>query len=172
MKAPIYTYYLSSDKHGSWGKFIIDGSGYFSCVTDFGNYAFQWTAIGPGDFRSFLVSLNADYVMGKLNWGRGLVFDDDKTRNLARTKLLEKRRERMVNSDEAREIWDSMEGCTTEREFEDVFRKAKDIHDYDLFDDWWEMFGQNYPAELLGFGEKVWPRFVALLKEELAEVAK
>ncbi len=51
------------------GTFVIGSDGYFSCITDWGNYVYFWNNFGDRDFRDFLCSLSADYVMGKFGSG-------------------------------------------------------------------------------------------------------
>jgi hypothetical protein len=51
-----------------WGTFVIGSDGYFSCVTDWGNYAFRWTSPGC-DIRKFLQGAvkDPDYFVKKLS---------------------------------------------------------------------------------------------------------
>ena len=164
----IWDYFIPSDKHGNWGKFIIDSTGYFSCVTDYGNYAFQWTAHGDDDFREFLVSLNTDYLLGKLSSGK-TVFDERGTRQIIKERIVSMRKDGKYGLDatEARYLYDKVDDCSTEHDFEEFFREAKDPDGDDFFRDWWEMFSQCYDYDLQGFAERLWPRFVEALKAEL-----
>ena len=51
-----------------WGTFVIGSDGYFSCVTDWGNYAFRWGSMGS-DVRHFLQGAveDPDYFIKKLS---------------------------------------------------------------------------------------------------------
>jgi hypothetical protein len=59
-------------RYSGLGYFLIDSSGMFTCVTDYGNYAYKWSDWGPRDFRSFLCGLSSDYLCGKLDSTRGI----------------------------------------------------------------------------------------------------
>jgi len=64
----LHRYVIPSVKHEAWGVFVIGSDGYFSCCTDFGNFAFWWSNHGRDDFRRFLVEAadSTDYLCGKL----------------------------------------------------------------------------------------------------------
>lgn len=165
----IRCYKIPSDEHGSWAKIIIDDSGYFSTVSDYGNYAFQWTHFGEGtDFRDFLMGLNADYLMSKLHLGRPMEFDDEDLRKWCQGRIKKYRREKLLSSEDAHELWDSLDTLTTELEFMDFFREAWKVSD-ELFYDYWEKGSHRYPYDLQGFANKLWPRFTAMLKDERAK---
>ena len=62
-------------KRGNWlGNVILeyndsDRWGRLYSITDYGNYAHQWDAIGPGGFVNFLRLADPDYLIGKLAMG-------------------------------------------------------------------------------------------------------
>lgn len=60
--------YTLRDEGGAWlGQVLLSSDGMFSAVTDWGNFAFVWRSFGSdGDFRKFLISLNAPYFGGKM----------------------------------------------------------------------------------------------------------
>ena len=169
----IWNYYIPSKKAEGWGKFIIDSTGYFSCVTDYGNYAFQWTAHGDGDFRDFLCSLDTDYLMGKLRANRK-DFNLDATIKNMRRSIIESRRKTArkevmdpeiwgVGKEYAREVWDEVEAASSEYEC----TKAIDVH-YRAFPDACEVMVYITPYDLQAFSKRLWPRFVEALKIDLA----
>ena len=157
------TYKMPSEPgRGGWAKFIIDDDGYFSVVSDYGNYAFHWTAFGD-DFREFLLDISPDYLMGKLSNGK-MCFDLEGTKARIFEHIKEYRRDSYIKKDEAREMWDEIEVLDSEHDLHSYFENNSS----DIFEEWWDMFRQDYPADLKGFATWVYPRFVAMLKAELA----
>lgn len=68
-KPTIWVYDLPSVAGEGWGTFILRSDGYFSCVTDYGNYAFRWLRHGEDDFRAFWLKDRwnfPSYVVSKL----------------------------------------------------------------------------------------------------------
>jgi hypothetical protein len=161
----IWNYYIPSKDCNGWGKFIIDSTGYFSCVSDYGNYAFQWTAHGEDDFREFLVSLDNDYLMGKLAGGR-TEFDAGLTRQLIREHIFERRKTYDINKLAARNLWDRVSKLEDKESFKEFFEDDAPNEGVE-FSDWWEMFHYGHPHDLQLFCKHLWPRFKEALKEEL-----
>lgn len=168
----IWDYYIPSAKGEGWGKFIIDSTGYFSCVTDYGNYAFQWTAHGDGDFREFLIGLDDDYLMGKLRANRK-DFNLEATLKNMKTSAKEARRKTQrkeimdpeiwaVDKEYMREVWDAIEAASSEYEC----TKVIDDH-YRAFPDACEIMVYQTPYDLQAFAKRLMPRFRAMVREEL-----
>lgn len=68
------------------------GGGSISIQSDYGNYAYTWTAIGSASFLSFLIGLNFDYFMGKACPGYRQ-FAHEKTVDAIKRMIVERRRE-------------------------------------------------------------------------------
>jgi hypothetical protein len=49
----------------SYGIFCFNSLGDLFLNSDYGTYAFAWRSYGPGEFKEFLKSLDAEYVFGK-----------------------------------------------------------------------------------------------------------
>ena len=66
-------YHFSSIQGEGWATFVIGSDGYFSAVSDYGNYSYYWPHHGCTDFRQFLVRAprDWDYFAKKLNPMRG-----------------------------------------------------------------------------------------------------
>jgi hypothetical protein len=142
---------------GGWAVIIIDSTGYFSCVSDFGNYAYWWTSIGVPDFRTFLCGLDKSYLCSKLN---------------------------------ARKVWDgdgtlrNVQKCIEEGGYDPATEKSERalLEEYDLtekfdFYQWlqeteiqeaWRLESSCPDPDTIAFAECVYPRFVELLRAELA----
>lgn len=169
----IWDYYIPSANHEGWGKFIIDSTGYFSCVSDYGNWAFQWTAHGDEDFREFLADIGTDYLMGKLSLGQSEI-NSERTRERLRQEIINSRRRAQRHGelngetkDEARDVWDELEHAQGEYEL----TKIIDEH-WKLFPDPCKLISYGHPRDLQFFCERLWPRFVEVLKAELLVTEK
>ena len=157
------TYKIPSEpSHGGWAKFIIDDDGYFSVVSDYGNYAFHWTAFGD-NFREFLLDISPDYLMGKLSNGK-MSFDLEASQ--ARLYEVIKELQADIGPDDddnvdAEDLASAIKACYGEEDLKEILK------DQDILEEWWEYLRQDYPADLKGFATRVYPRFVAMLKVEL-----
>lgn len=58
------SYRIDHPKH-SYGIFIINEKGDLFITSDWGYYTFSWRAFGVS-FKQFLIGMNADYLIGKL----------------------------------------------------------------------------------------------------------
>lgn len=61
MTPTVWQYDFSSVNGEGWGSFVLRSDGYFSAVTDFGNYAYRWLNHGHDDFREFWLENRWDY---------------------------------------------------------------------------------------------------------------
>ncbi len=59
------SYYIRHDKH-SYAYFYITPTGQMFVDSDWGHYCFSWNAFGPESFKHFIVTMGADYFIGKL----------------------------------------------------------------------------------------------------------
>lgn len=94
--------------HEGWAIVILDSTGYFSTVSDFGNYAYLWTAHGQPDFRMFVKGLHRDwdYAATKLgDYDSNHRFDVEKTVHEIRKAILEARRSREFSKEQALQEW-------------------------------------------------------------------
>jgi hypothetical protein len=157
-------YELKSEKYGGWAIIVLDTSiGYFSAVSDFGNYAYIWSSPGC-EFRKFLTELEADYLCGKLLMGRSdaKVFDGEATKELITQHLKENKdwpfyveEKKLLNSTRFSDQGDFEAWCAETR--------LDTPHEY---------AAQRHNPQGMGFCMRVWPRFVALLKKELDDEQK
>jgi hypothetical protein len=165
-------YKLPSIKGEGWAHITINTeTGFFATVSDWGNYAYIWTDPG-GEFRAFLTRLQPDYLYGKLMMGRPNLkeFDDEATKK------------------EVIEGLDQYNAAYKERHkgkewvgYRPELEMAENIVDEASFNDWQEEThldeAHDYACwrpchDCTGFCERVWPRFVELLKKELYDEKK
>lgn len=68
----VWRYYVPSHRHQGWGIFLLTSDGMLAVVSDYGNYAFRWSAFGEGDFRHFVMKLlAADLAQERLKVAHG-----------------------------------------------------------------------------------------------------
>lgn len=163
-----WKYYLPSiEGVGGWGIFILDSTGYFSCVTDYGNYAFNWTHHGEDDFREFFAKdRDYDYLVNKLyrmgSEGELEFQPEDTVRNIKQS-IIESRYHDHMDKEVAREEWDLLN---------EIDWTMGEIAQWDWYNktdfcDASELFIYDYPARVRGLRDKLLPRFSKLIREEL-----
>lgn len=156
----VWRYVVGPKNHEGWGIFLIDSSGMFSVVSDYGNYAYKWTSFGDC-FRSFLCKLHAPYLGGKINIEHGNEYDEERTKKVIREHILSHRRERSFTREEALQEW----------------ILSDDMHDFRAWymqtemDCAYEFRCEMPPPQVTGFCERLFPRLVELLRADLAETA-
>jgi hypothetical protein len=75
----LWRYQVPSIKLEGWAIVVIGSDGYFSAVSDWGNYSFRWSNTGCPDFRDFVLGAVVDpgYWINKL--GGPDVYDGEST---------------------------------------------------------------------------------------------
>lgn len=175
-----WRYEIPNDQYGQGhGVVVMDSTGYFSAVTDFGNYAFGWWYHGERDFREFIAGLRGStcYVMGKL--GKKDELDLERTVQHVKEQIIEKRRRGRWSMDpppQKREWYEDAPATGREKaraEWELIEQlDAGDItvdewvRDSRL-DDAWEMPCYTYDVHLRMFAEQFIPRLADVLEGQL-----
>lgn len=164
----IWKYYVPSiNGIEGWGIFILDSTGYFSCVTDYGNYAFNWTHHGEKDFREFFTRDTCfDYHVNKLyrNGAQGkMEFQPEETIINIKRSILESRRHDHMGKETARTEWNLLGEIDWDME---EISQWEWYNETDLTDAS-EYFIYDYPARVKALRDKLFPRFAKLLREEL-----
>lgn len=164
----IERYEISSDRrHEGWAIIHIDSNGFLGVVSDYGNWAYHWSAFG-NDFKKFLEGLDWSYLYGKLMQGRDAkIYDGEATLRAIQRHILERRRQRRLTAELAREEWELAKDSEIDHRFSDGFSlwfretQLPDAHDlYETMDE----------PQCRAFCEKVWPRFVEALRAGRAVV--
>lgn len=162
-----WRYYVPNEKGEGWAICVLGTDGFFATVSDYGNYAYCWTATGEKDFRRFFIDLNWDYVARKLAHGHGhrllTVYDGEETLVNVKKHIIERRREGQFNRNEARTEWELLEendelSCPEWFAVWYTQTKIADPHEYQAF----RMDGQ-----LEGWAKRVLPRLQAMIRSEL-----
>lgn len=155
-----------SDSIEGWGIFLIDSTGMFAAVTDYGNYAYKWTHHGEKDFRQFIVTAykSHDYILGKL---ASEVYSGKKTVEGIKEHILEYRRDGSFTKEFARREWDlinEIEDMNSEHGFNEWYENT-------AINDASEFYETNWTPQAKAFAEKLMPRLAAVLREELQKEA-
>jgi len=153
-----WRYKLPPIKGEGWAIVVMDSTGLFATVSDYGNYAFLWTHHGHDDFRKFVMGLDADYVRCKLDSSTQL--NVDKTIKAIRTYILTARREGSFEKDEARDEWERLEYVGDEAELM-TFVQDTGINDA------WELYVYEPTPAIAGFVSKILPRLQEAIRIEL-----
>jgi len=154
-------YKVPSQNCEGWGIFVIGSDGYFSVVSDYGNYAYLWTHHGHEDFRTFLVGLakDDDYLASKIS--RKDVLQGKQTAKCIKETVLQVRRTGNKSREWARDEWDLADSLDDDSiSYADWYQETK-------LEDAWDYATYDYPSEARAFCKKLYPRFVELLKAEL-----
>lgn len=168
MNNTLRRYILKSEKSPNqfiegWAIIVIDTSnGFFSAVSDFGNYSYLWS--NPGcEFRKFLMDCNADYFHGKIMMGRPdrKVFDDEATLRAVKDYLSS---DLNIHTDlKPREL-----RLLERYSFEDE-EEFKEWMEETTIDHPWELIQMRPEPQSWQFCTLILPRFQAMLKKELKE---
>lgn len=154
-------YHLPSEKFEGWATIVIGDDGYFSAISDFGNYAFRWTHYGDQDFRQFLLRMHEswDYFCSKLG---SQEFDGPATKRAIEVYILEQRREQEYTKEEAADLWEDLHSgdFESETDFIDWSRET-------TIEEPWQFHTQSYPTHLQIFTKITMKRLNALLEKEL-----
>jgi hypothetical protein len=152
---------IPSIKGQGWGIFLLDSTGMFAAVTDYGNYAFKWTHHGCDDFREFVIDLknSPDYVLGKVSHGKE--YQGQKTNENIKNEILRARREGYLSEDQAKEEWELV---GDELEYHEGFL---DWYNQTSLCDAQEMSRYDYPPDEKAFAKILLPRLAQILEKEL-----
>ncbi len=153
-------YDLRTEERAWLARVVISDDGYFSTVSDYGNYAFWW-AHAEMEFRTFLCQLEPDYLCSKIAPGR--VYYGHETEKNVRRAILDARRRMSISKEDAREEWDlvgevdlsAAEGFTL------WYQDTK-------LPDAYELSSYGTEPQAVAFAERVWPALRAALQAEMA----
>jgi hypothetical protein len=156
----IERYEVRSVRHEGWAVIIIDSRGFLGVFSDYGNYAYHWTHFGE-DFKRFLAQLDWDYLYGKLMQGReARVYDGEATLRAILRHIVELRREGRLSRESAREEWDLAKNSELDHHTDGGYSLWH--HETQL--DAHELYETRNDLQCEQFCQKVWPRFIELLK--------
>lgn len=156
----IWRYVLRNIQYEGWAIVVMDSSGYFSAVSDFGNYAYKWSAFS-GDFRKFLLGLDSCYLLGKIS--ERSYFDEAEVTRHIKEAILRYRKTGSLTRERAREEWDMVDDIQDETTFYNWCLETS-------LSDPSEYGHRDFPSDAQGFAHRVWPRLCDLWRAELDAV--
>lgn len=162
----LWRYVVPSRKMEGWGIFLLDSTGYFSTVSDYGNYAFKWSSFGEQDFRQFLCGIDTYYLLSKISTQE---FDERATEKEVFRHIIEGRRSGTYTKEEAREHWDLAKEY---RVGDGNYEFSRWVEETGIrLDVAMDLSCRSYPVDARMFAERLWPRFIELLKADLVKAA-
>lgn len=160
----LWRYVVPSAKCEGWGIFVIGSDGFFSAVSDYGNYAYTWSSFGSGDFRDFVVNClapDAHYTAKKLCYEKTQVVDVEATARNIKQYILEERRQYGLTKERARDEWDN--ACDLERGNIGL----EGWHNETKFEDCGEFVCHATCSDLNAFCTRLMPRLAKIITESM-----
>jgi len=154
-------YSLRTERDKWLAEVVISDDGYFSTVSDYGNYAFYWSHAGDCS-RTFLAKIGEDYMLSKL-CGRRSEYDGDRTLASVKEYIVDNRRDGGFSKEDARKEWDLLDEHSDLDSREQFYIWVSNTSIGDAY----EMAVYDYPSDALGFAEKVMPVLKAKLLAEI-----
>jgi len=159
-------YYLPST--GAWrdgyAMIVIGDNGYFSAVSDYGNYAYFWPHHGCKDFREFFRGEDQwDYMLRKL-CPKPWPYDGEATVKAIKERILASRREKCWDRVRARMEWERIEDCGVE----ESLIGAHEWYTTTTMDDAYECIEHSPPPQAVHFCKVTLQRFADVIRAELA----
>lgn len=162
----IWRYYIPPvDSVEGWGVFILDSTGMFAAVTDYGNAAYKWPLHAEEDFRRFFAKgVSGGYLLQKLFYEQKK-YDNEATLQDVKEFIMVCRREGSYSREKAREEWELLSY------YDDLDNDASFVRWYDntSISDAGELYKMSYPASARAFVNKLIPRLSEAIREELAK---
>ena len=160
----VWRYIIRGINGEGWGYLLLASDGYFSAVSDYGNYAFRWTAIGEGrDFRDFLAHIGTDYLISKIAPEKR--YDGGLTEKHVRQLIDEQVASGLLaEQDKKREL----DLLRQQSGLENEFHFYEWMNRTDLVFEYQDIFETSHNGDAFNFCNKLFPRFAAVLRAELA----
>lgn len=162
----VWRYELPPIEGEGWGSFMLDSTGMFAAVTDYGNYAYRWSHFGQRDFREFLAKASGshEYILEKVAPSHGKEYQGKETEKAIKERILEARRNGWLTQEEAKYEWWLLE--QVDLTYKDGFHewwletKLPDAAEYAVYD---------FTATEKAFAYELMPRLAEILKKELEQ---
>lgn len=157
-------YRLESNDESGWAIIVLGSDGYFSAVSDHGNYAYIWSAPGM-EFRRFLIRIRADYFHSKITHMRESdVWDAEEVEKNIRKRLDELVAAGKVSQRQADSDFEEAEGNLDSLDAVFLWLSECNLPDFDIHE------GISATKKELwswAFATRVLPRLQALLCAEI-----
>lgn len=176
--ARVYRITIETPCH-SWAHIIIEEwheGGSLNIQSDYGNFAYSWSSIGPLCLREFLMGTQYDYFMSKAAPNRGREFSLEKSISALKREVLYLRKRGMLDREVARtcyghilELNEYSGGSEAEYTASVPYELVKKLYggDYTEFP-----YGQENDSQCVAFWERIWPVVCREWQKELQEERK
>lgn len=158
------TWTFRVEKPYDWAVAFVTEDGFFSTVSDYGNYGHYWPNPGMHILKFLGTREDPDHLLSKISPHREL--DSDATNRAIHDEILRMRREKDIDSDTARAMWSNIEhddyGEMTLDEFDREYGSL--FPDYRLP----RVFRHNIQARQ--FVEIIWPQLQKQFLRKLDEL--
>lgn len=164
-KPNLKRYYLPRDSRSGWAIIVLDTTiGFFSAVSDNGNYVYIWS--NPGcEFREFLTQCDSSYIYGKLKPpGVPDRIDEWETKRNMGTLISDIWPKGTAGYEKETKLLEAAD-FSTELGISDWRNGETSLPTYRP--SWYEGISTYDHAGCTYFCERVWPRFVELLKADI-----
>lgn len=159
-------YDLPSVGAEGWASIVIGADGFLASVGDFYDFAHYRPHHGCEDFREFLIAMRPESLLAKIS--RKIEYDGEATVKQIRQCIIDLRRGKVITKEDAREEWDGLDSLGVEFDERALVRWADQTT---LESDEAEAVYTYHPFAI-DFIRQTWPRFVEMLRRELAAEAK
>ena len=165
---PLKRYDIKTDN--TWAIVVLDTSiGFFSAVSDYGNYAYIWSAPGE-EFRKFLINCDEHYFWSKMMHMRNHthVWDDEKTEQNVRKELDRLVAEDSITKESADLAFDEYQGNVDNSEGLLLWIEEWNLRDFDYMEG---IIETKPDPTSWGFATKFLPLIKDALRAELEKEA-
>jgi hypothetical protein len=168
----LYTVRLGTE----WARIWITDDGCFTTISDYGCFGYWWGCPGR-EFRKFLCQVDDDYLGRKLARGRH-EFDGEESVKAIRYRICYLRREQCLTREQAQIEWNLVhpkpKGCSWMSRLGAFSNMDNEVEAHEWYletklDDPAEFLRYRIPMQIQMFIKRLWPLFVAQLREELAQ---
>ncbi|MDD5301475.1 MAG: hypothetical protein PHS14_00085 [Elusimicrobia bacterium] len=129
------------DKQYGWAIIILhEETGVVAITSDYGDWTYSWPSPGRGNctLKEFVCHGSYDYMACKFEGGKPEEFDGAATRAAFTKRLFQQRRDRSIQKEEARDVYDSLEACEWGGNVEGLYLSAdEDLRKW-MGSEWYE----------------------------------
>lgn len=156
-------YHVIFEPYGWFTAYVDDSLGTLSIVSDWGNFAYRWHVAHLGGGRSlsqFLIDAEPEYIATKLHVDLGGIshIDSGETKKALKKELLSQRRQRKIESWEARHDWEEINYWDC-----DLYHAGPSVG---FVDNWWEYRRTSYKGSYTNLLTIIIPSLKEAIYEE------
>ncbi len=149
-----------------WAEIVLCSTGFFSAVSDWGDYAYAWRSTGKDDFREFMLraKVNPDYFLSKLHPSSQHEYDEEATLKNVLERIEECRQDSLLTEEELEDEVERLEQYSNLEAREEFSRW---VYETKLYEPWsCVVFTPTFHA--VTFCKTVLSRLADMIEAELA----